>query len=280
MAARSADYLVSSLAPGARFEQGSTAGFERLKVLARVMQDPTAAFLDRVGVPSGARCLDVGCGAGDVSFELASRVGKYGRVVGVDLDLVNIELARRDAEPEGLADQVDFRLMDVLDLPEHELFDLVHARFLLSHVREPASILAKFVRLLRPGGLVVLEEVDFAGTFCEPPNEAHERYVQLYTQAVQSKGVDPSLGRCLPRLMREAALTEIQVEVVQPMALRGEIKLFAPIAMKNIAEAVIGGQLATAQEVDGILAELMAFSERPDTLMGMPRVVQVCGRKL
>ena len=66
--------------------RGGIAGRERLRVLARVMRPATLALLERAGVTAGLRCLDVGCGGGDVTFDLASLVGITGHVVGVDLD--------------------------------------------------------------------------------------------------------------------------------------------------------------------------------------------------
>ena len=82
--------------------EGGQAGKQRLDVLAAVMQPYTARLLDTVGVAPGSRCIDVGCGGGHVSRELARRVGPHGRVVGIDLDPDVISLASADAQREGL----------------------------------------------------------------------------------------------------------------------------------------------------------------------------------
>ena len=74
--------------------RGGIAGRERLRVLARVMRPGTLALLERAGVTAGLRCLDVGCGGGDVTFDLASLVGITGHVVGVDLDPTKVEIAK------------------------------------------------------------------------------------------------------------------------------------------------------------------------------------------
>jgi precorrin-6B methylase 2 len=75
------------------------------------MQPLTASLLRRAGVRAGNRCLDVGCGGGHVSRELARIVGPAGRVVGIDLDAEAIALARADAEADGLQNLV-FRVGD------------------------------------------------------------------------------------------------------------------------------------------------------------------------
>src|SRR5262249_59206078 len=112
--------------------RGGLAGRERLRVLARVMQPSTAALFDRLGVRAGMTCLDVGCGGGDVTVELAHRVGPRGRVVGVDIDAAKLDLARQEAEALGLRN-VEFRQADVRSETVGAEFDVVYARFLLSH---------------------------------------------------------------------------------------------------------------------------------------------------
>src|SRR5215472_9138546 len=87
---------------------GGKAGYDRLLVLARDRGPDTAAFLDRAGVGAGMRIVDVGCGGGEVSFELARRAGPTGSVVGLDLDEVKLELARGAAREREITN-VEFR---------------------------------------------------------------------------------------------------------------------------------------------------------------------------
>ena len=104
------DYVIS----------GGRSGFERLRVLSRVWGDTTKSLLRSVGVGTGMRCLDVGCGAGDVSLFLASLVGPSGAVVGSDSDGVQLDLVRAECQRLGVAahralklggySRVDFRL--------------------------------------------------------------------------------------------------------------------------------------------------------------------------
>src|SRR3954469_4264147 len=92
--------------------RGGIAGRERLRILARTLHTGTSALFDRLGVGAGLCCLDVGCGGGDVTLELARRVGPRGRVIGVDLDAAKLDLARQEAAAQGLIN-VEFRTLDV-----------------------------------------------------------------------------------------------------------------------------------------------------------------------
>src|SRR5215470_866804 len=96
--------------------RGGVEGRERLRVIARVMRASSMSMFDRLGLRDGCQCLDVGCGGGDVTLDLARRVGPHGRVVGVDIDEKKLEIARTEARQLGVAN-VEFRVADVRDEP-------------------------------------------------------------------------------------------------------------------------------------------------------------------
>ena len=256
--------------------RGGSDGRERLRVLARVMRPTTLALFDRLEVGPGMSCLDVGCGGGDVTLDLAARVGPAGRAVGVDVDAAKVELARAEAAERGVAN-VDFRAADLRTL-RGEAFDVVYARFVLSHLADPASAVEAFRGLLRPGGILVVEDTDFAGYFVHPPNAAFDRFVALYRAVVRGRGGDPDLGPRLPGILSAAGLQEVGAGVVQPMGTTGEVKLVNPLTMRNVSDALVADGLASADEVQEIVEALYAYADDPTTFAGVVRVVQAWGR--
>jgi 2-polyprenyl-3-methyl-5-hydroxy-6-metoxy-1,4-benzoquinol methylase len=100
-------------------------------------------------------CLDIGCGGGDVSFDLARLVGPNGRVVGIDIDEVKIDIARSEAAAKQLGN-IEFRLVNIGESDPEAEFDFAHVRFLLSHLPNPVEALAK----IRPGGILVVADTD------------------------------------------------------------------------------------------------------------------------
>ncbi len=253
-------------------------GRERLRLLARILSASTARLLDELGVGPGLACLDVGCGGGDVSSELARRVGPGGRVLGLDLDAAVLETARREAADQGPAN-LSFETRDVFELEEEAQFDLVYARFLLSHLAAPEAALDRMLRALRPGGRIALEDIDFSGHFSSPECPAFRDYVRLYSEAVRARGGDPDIGPRLPLLLQAAGLSEVDLAVSQPAGTRGEAKLINPITLESIGPQVIASGLATAEEVARLTAALYEEARDERTVLSMPRIVQAWARK-
>jgi ubiquinone/menaquinone biosynthesis C-methylase UbiE len=256
--------------------RGGEQGWERLQVLARVMQPFTATLLDRVGVTKGMSCLDVGCGGGQVTCELARRVGPEGKVLGLDIDETKLSLARRAAARQGLGN-AEFQHTDIRAAAGSQDRDLLYSRFLLTHLSDPARVVGQMCTYLRPGGVLVLEDIDFSGYFTHPPSPSFRRYHALYTAAVRRRGGDPDMGPRLPMLLAAAGFESIQMSIVQPMGFEGEVKLLNAITMENIADVVVEERLASREEIDYIVRQLYEIADIPCTIAGMPRVVQAWG---
>ena len=258
--------------------RGGIEGRERLRMIARVMLPLTMPLLARAGVREGMACLDAGCGGGDVSVELARLVGPNGRVVGVDLDEVKLGMARAEAAAIGLGN-LEFRREDVLAAAPAAAFDVVYARFLLTHLREPARAVERLRDLLAPGGTLIVEDIDYSGHFIHPPSAALDAYVDLYRRTAAARGAHPDIGPRLPLLLEAAGLAPAEMHVVQPAGLRGEVKLLNAITMEAIANAVLAAGFATAAEIDAIVDELYRIGRDETTVMSVVRIVQAWGRK-
>jgi len=257
--------------------RGGVEGRERLRILSRVMRPTTLALLQRVGIRPGMTCLEVGCGGGDLAFDMARMVAPGGRVLGTDFDETKLTIAKREAEEQQLTN-LDFRFADITkDEPEQE-FDLVHVRFVLTHLVNPDQALLNIRQALLPGGILAVEDIDFRGYFCYPDNDAIWRYVDLYTRTVAQRGGDANIGPRLPYLLSNAGFVSVHMNVVQPAGTTGEVKLISPLTMENIAEAVMAEGLATKAEIDEIVVKLYEYAQEADTVGCMPRVIEAWGR--
>jgi len=258
--------------------RGGDEGRRRLDLLARTMAPNTEALLARAGLRAGMRCIDLGCGGGHVSRYLAECVGAAGLVIGLDIDDIKLKAARQDCALAGLR-QLEFRAGSVTQWSEPATYDLVYGRFILSHIPGPAAVVDSMAAALRPGGILVVEDVDFGGAFCHPPNAGYERYCSLYREVVSRRGGSAELGRELYGMCLDAGLAEVEVDVVQPTHAGGEPEKALSLAtLTNIADAVIDEGLASADEVAAIIAELTHYTADLRSIVSVPRIFQVWGR--
>lgn len=249
-----------------------------MRMIARAMWPTTERLLLTAGLAPGMRCLDAGCGAGDVSMGLARLVGASGSVAAFDVDDIKIQLARQDADGEQLGN-VEFRTSSVDQFEDVAEYDLVYARFLLTHLRDPAGALRRLMRAAKAGGAVVVEDIDHSGVFSHPPSPALERFVGLYNRVVRARGADPEIGPRLPALFREVGLSELHLSHTQPVFMDGEAKRVHQITLENIASALLASSLATDAELEALARALDEFVERPDTIVSFPRIFQVWARR-
>jgi SAM-dependent methyltransferase len=240
------------------------------------MRPATLSLFQRAGVQPGMSCLDVGCGGGDVAFDLARLVGPAGRVVAIDIDPVKVDLARREAEAQQIGN-IEFRHASIFECELEAEFDFAFSRFVLSYLRDPAKALAIIRNAVRPGGSVALADIEFGAHFCEPHHPAFWRFVNLFIETVKRRGGDANLGPRLPGLMRESGFESVQVDVVQSAGMLGDVKLLAPITMENIADAVLTEELASQAEIDRIVAELYDLMQDPSFVVSTPRIVEAWG---
>ena len=250
---------------------------ERMDLLAAVHGPATSALLDRLGVPDGARCLDLGCGGGHVAFELARRVGPTGRVVGIDLDKALLAVAREEAMAQEL-DNITFRAARAEDVSETG-FDLVFSRFLLSHLRDREQVAAVMASAVSPNGRVIVEDTDWYGSFTYPRCPAYEQWVAWFREAVHRNGGDLDLGPTLPSLLHACGLEEIGVEVTQRAELDGPYKQLQQMSMGKTRAAILAAGVVEADAYDRAHAELQAFTGDPTTLIAAPRVVHTWGTR-
>lgn len=258
--------------------RGGLEGRERLRILARVMWPTTLEFLKGFQLARDARCLDVGCGGGDVSVAL-SRMVPLGHVTGIDFDASKLLIAQQEAESLGIGN-VDFRVEDVSSSGRmDDRFDFIYVRFVLTHLRDPAAVLSRLYEQIKPGGMLAVEDIDFSGHVCYPPSAAFDRYVELYCQSARSRGCDPCIGPRLPSLIHSAGFSNVSVGIVQPSGISGEAKRIAPITFDAIAESALQSGLETSEKLQTTSDALYEFARQHGSFMSLPRIFQCSGAR-
>jgi SAM-dependent methyltransferase len=197
------------------WEQADEDELTRLRSLEALYDVHTFDVLDRLGVGEGWTCAEVGAGAGSVTDWLCRRVRPTGRVVAVDITTTFVErLDHRNLE---------VRRADVVEHPlEEGVYDLIHARTLLEHLPARDEVVAAFAAALRPGGVLVAEDVVLTGTTAvHPPSELIERLNDAFAKGFAMSGADLDFGIRLPDTLRAAGLTGVDADGHVPIVTSG-----------------------------------------------------------
>jgi ubiquinone/menaquinone biosynthesis C-methylase UbiE len=179
---------------------------QRLVKQSVFMRPSTDRVFQKAGIAAGMRVLDMGCGAGDVSFLVAEHVGPTGAVVGIDRDPAVLAFARQRAAENGLSN-VTFEESELHRFSTTEPFDACVGRFVLMYQADPVVTLAHISRAVKNGGLVVAQEPDFGvGVTSWPTVPLWQQVSHWMAETFRRGGVHHDIGKRLYHLFRQAGL--------------------------------------------------------------------------
>jgi ubiquinone/menaquinone biosynthesis C-methylase UbiE len=167
----------------------------------------SAAYLLPYLTP-GQDLLDVGCGPGTITLDLAQRVAPGG-VTGIDAVEEPLVAARNDAAAARVAN-VSFQVGDAYALPADDgQYDVVHAHQVLQHLADPVAALREMARVCRTGGIVAARDSDYAAMTWYPADARLDRWARLYDQVARHNGGEPNAGRRMLAWAHAAGFTEV-----------------------------------------------------------------------
>ena len=259
----------------------------RLEHRARADDEVAArdAYLSLLAIAAGERVLDVGCGSGAVTREIARRVGRRGLAVGLDQSPALLAVARELAHEAGVGDRVEFREGSALHLPFPDgSFDAVVCVTVLSHVPRGEAAIPELVRVLRPGGRIGVFDLDTDMTTFTHPDRALTR--RIVAAASDASAVNGWLARQLPLLFQRAGVVDIRVRGFFP--LETDLRSFyANLAERSAAIAAKTGVITEAERRSWVEAfheagahspivagrlHIFAWGRKPEGAVGRTRV--------
>jgi ubiquinone/menaquinone biosynthesis C-methylase UbiE len=229
----------------------------------------------------GLSVLDVGCGPGTITADLAAIVAP-GSVTAVDRFADVLDVARAEALQRELTN-VTFAPSDVhhLDFPDNT-FDVVHAHQVLQHVADPVGALREMRRVCVPGGIVAARDSDYAGFVWYPRLPELDRWLDLYSRAARTNLGEPDAGRRLLSWAQQAGFDEVTPT--------GSVWCYATpetrawwggmwadrIVHSAVAKELLELELATPSDLEAIAAAWGAWADAPDGWLSIPHGEVIC----
>ncbi|MCA1647426.1 MAG: class I SAM-dependent methyltransferase [Chloroflexi bacterium] len=243
----------------------------RLAAAEALLDDGTIRHVQHLGVVEGWRCLELGAGGGSIARWISGAVGASGWVVATDLDTRQL----RDIQQNNL----EVRQHDIVsDALEEATFDLVHARLVLEHLVARDRVLEKLVRALRPGGWLLVEDVDYlsAVPVSALGAELHARTQAVRLEEFSQMGVDHSLGRALTGKLRALGLADVGNEGrVWLMEAGSPGARWFKLSLDHLRGRLVGPGKLTHAEVD----RMLEYFDDPGWSAMSPIIMAAWGRR-
>jgi SAM-dependent methyltransferase len=256
---------------------------ERLRYQHQVWAKENQRFISRAGFSTGETLVDLGCGPGYTTLDLAQIIGSRGKVIAVDRDGErSLPLLRSQAEAAGLFNiETRAASLETFDLQEGSV-DGIYGRWVLMYLPEARvkSLIGRMAKWLRSGGVCAITELcNYRHIHIHPKSKYLPEIAEALIQAVRGeRSCNPEIGNDLPGLLLSAGLdVEINVIVKAVRATTQEWHWPDALFRDHLPALVKEGFLAHSI-LDGFLAEWEARSKEPDAIFFGSPMMEVVGR--
>ncbi|HUX80486.1 MAG TPA: class I SAM-dependent methyltransferase [Alphaproteobacteria bacterium] len=221
-------------------------GLDRMQFQNKLLAEDTEEHIGKVGPLEGKKVLDVGCGFGIMSVDLATRVGSTGHVYGIDISVEQLAVAQEKAAALCLKN-VTFCQHDVRSLSDFRErdFDVVYIRYVLSHINNPKDVITGAKALLKEGGVIATQDV-VVSSFWQPHQEdIFVEFRELGAKMAEKTGNDYEIGLRLQELHEEVGFTKVDAYFRQPpLSVADAKKLFLLTVVEGTDKAIESKMLA------------------------------------
>lgn len=249
---RNDDYLV---------KVGKDADY-RLKIMHKIFQQHTISFLKNLGLSPGMKVLEIGCGTGYVTRDLANIVGPEAEVHAIDISHEQIAIAKENTSEFS---QISFHHLSVEDLGQiDQKFDFVVSRFVLMHLKNPLAAIQKMYDCVKPHGYLACEEPEMSECFSAVPSSSFNTSIKWLMEYAKKVELDFNIGKQLFAMFQKFNSSNTQETIAKPKIYPNtpEHKILY-LLTKESKNKYLEKHIATAQEIDHAVFQLEKLLSNP-----------------
>jgi ubiquinone/menaquinone biosynthesis C-methylase UbiE len=253
----------------------------RLGLQHRLWSAQTFGFWERAGIGPGKSILDLGCGPGYTSLDLAGLVAPGGRVLAVDVSERFIAHLMERQAALGITN-VASHVMDIQKLDVFGEVDVVYLRWVLCFLPSPEIAMERIASVMRPGGILAVQEyANYATQTLVPKSKAFQRVVQAIMESWHARGGDPDIGLRLPGMM---AKNGFRVDDIRPLHRiarpSSPLWLWPTTFMRSFVPTLVERGLLTQADQQAFEQDWLAHSNDETALYWAPPVLEIIAQKL
>lgn len=236
---------------------------------------------ERAGFAPGDTLLDVGCGPGYVTLDLARLVGGHGHVIAVDMSQRFLQYLRAQIESRGIQN-ITTKLSDVGQLDvSAESVDGAYARWVLCFVEQPEAVVSAVARALRPGkAFVVQDYFNYEAAVIAPKDEIFDHVFRVVAKSFRMRNGNPSVGSSVPAMMERCGLEVRQINPLIRIARPGTALWKWPETFfQNYLSVLVEMHLLSEAEKETFERKWAERSSDPGAFFSTPPMIEVIGFK-
>ncbi len=253
----------------------------RLGVQHKLWSSSAFAIWERAGISAGMTVLDIGCGPGYTSFDLAGVVTSKGKVIAIDESPRFIEhLKKRKRLLNDVS--LEARVGDVQQLDvAAESIDAAYQRWVLCFVKDPEAVIRGVARALKPGGVFAIQEyMHYEGVLLAPHSEAFRRFMQVVAEVWNRKGGDSNVGLKLPGLLAKNGFRVNEIRPLHRVARpHSQFWTWPTIFINTYAPKLVEDGELTAEEYNALVRDWEARTNDPAAFFCSPPMVEIIAAK-
>ena len=239
------------------------------------------AIWERAGISAGKTVLDLGCGPGYTSYDLAGLVAPKGSVIAIDESTRFIDHLKERLRLDPQV-PIDARVGDVqaLDLPEASI-DAAYQRWVLCFVRDPKAVIRGVAKALKPGGVFAIQDyVHYEGILLSPQSAAFHRFMTVVSKAWNEHGGDTQIGMKLPGMLAKHGLTPVEIRPLHRIA-RPDSQLWRwpTIFIEAYAPKLVEEGRLTPDEHRALARDWQEHTNNPNAFFSSPPMIDIIAVK-
>ncbi|GEM_PF-1721398 len=255
-------------------------GAPRLILLNEMCNPATLHFIENtLGFDlKGKKILDLGCGIGILSCELAKRSLPHGEVVAADISQAQLAVAEQNAKSHGLINIV-FKKISAHNIDQLATsFDLIICRFVLAHLQSVDDVIAKVRTLMHNNSVFVCEEPNSVESlYCDPSDPVFDTFKRGVFKQVEASHANFSIGKSLHTLFAQQGLSTLSSHKTQASLNTSRLKQQLWQGAVELRQLLIDSGFASASEFDALIAQLKQFADTSHAKIGYLECTQIAG---
>lgn len=241
----------------------------RLTITNEIFNDQALNFMILSGLQPGMTVFELGCGIGHTAIMLANYVGEKGRVIAVDNSEEQLEIAREEAESQGIQN-IEFIQHDAYELASLDItYDFIFTRWVLMHLSNPQRVIEAIYGKLNPGGIICFQtgHLKNLGLFSFPPKTVISQWYELFVSRIfKEADIEWDMPYLMPGWLKEMGAVDLKIKSLQPILSTEREKSIYRLGLLT-AETILLKNGMSLQEFEQVASELKEI-EQNDTIIG------------